>query len=135
MFICFVLSSILKTSNSKCSEKHYIGCLGDVYLQQYSVFDSIFFPQFHTKHLSVHQYVFYCKAYKWLWIQTQSQNFPDNPGICFFNKTFQMADLFRHKVFRYIFLKLQLYKILSLCPNLEYLDLTQTRISDLGFKG
>ncbi|XP_045165355.2 F-box/LRR-repeat protein 5-like [Mercenaria mercenaria] len=28
-----------------------------------------------------------------------------------------------------------LYKVLSLCPNLEYLDLTQTRVSDLGFKG
>lgn len=28
-----------------------------------------------------------------------------------------------------------LYKILSLCPNLEFLDLTQTRVSDLGFKG
>lgn len=28
-----------------------------------------------------------------------------------------------------------LYKILSLCPHLEYLNLTQTRVSDLGFKG
>ncbi|XP_052780800.1 F-box/LRR-repeat protein 5-like [Mya arenaria] len=28
-----------------------------------------------------------------------------------------------------------LYKFLSLCPNLEHLDLSQTRVSDLGFKG
>ncbi|KAK3587105.1 hypothetical protein CHS0354_023558 [Potamilus streckersoni] len=28
-----------------------------------------------------------------------------------------------------------LYRIFSLCPNMEYLDLTQTRITDLAFKG
>ena len=48
VLIRFVVSSILKTSNSKCSEKHYIGCLGDEYLQQYSFFDYLL-PQFHTK--------------------------------------------------------------------------------------
>ncbi|KAL3852519.1 hypothetical protein ACJMK2_016147 [Sinanodonta woodiana] len=28
-----------------------------------------------------------------------------------------------------------LYRLFSLCPNMEYLDLTQTRITDLAFKG
>lgn len=28
----------------------------------------------------------------------------------------------------------QLYRMLSCCPNLEVLDLTQTRVSDIGFK-
>ncbi len=29
----------------------------------------------------------------------------------------------------------QLYRILSQCPNLEYLDVSQTIISDLGLNG
>ena len=64
VLICFVVPSILKTSNSKCSEKHYNGCLGDEYLQQYSFFDylfsSIFCHSSTQKHLSVRRYVFYC---------------------------------------------------------------------------
>ena len=81
MLICFVISSILKTSNSKCSEKHYIGCLGDEYLQQYSFFDAIFFhssPQYIYLFIGMYFIVKHTNDFE---IQTQSQNFPDNPRI------------------------------------------------------
>ena len=81
MLICFVVSSILKTSNSKCSEKHYIGYLGDEYLQQYSFFDSIFF---HSSTQNIYLFIgmyFIVKHTNDFEIQTQSQNFPDNPRM------------------------------------------------------
>ena len=64
VLICSFVSVILKISNSKCPEKHYFGCLGDGYLQQYTFFDSHFFHSLFTNLLSVQQYVFYCEAYK-----------------------------------------------------------------------